>query len=240
MHREPRTPVTETGMRVCIHRGAHEIGGSCVEVEASGQRIVLDGGLPLEAGADEPLLPKVRGSREPDAQLLAVVISHPHQDHYGLARYLRPDLPVVIGEAARAILKAARPFSPAGADFAQARVLHDRRPLTIGPFVLTPYLMDHSAYDAYAILVEAGGKRLFYSGDLRGHGRKAGLFERLLRQPPQGVDVLLLEGTVIGRKAPDGRFTTEQELEKAFIEQLRAAQGLSLVWCSSQNIDRPV
>src|SRR3989338_10076727 len=88
-----RTPVTATGMRVCIHRGAREIGGSCVEVEASGQRIVLDGGLPLEAEADEALLPKVRGFREPDAQLLAVVISHTHQDHYGLARYLRPDLP---------------------------------------------------------------------------------------------------------------------------------------------------
>ena len=52
-------------MRVCIHRGAREIGGSGVEVEASGQRIVLDVGLPLDATDDAALLPAVRGFREP-------------------------------------------------------------------------------------------------------------------------------------------------------------------------------
>ncbi|MEI7836060.1 MAG: hypothetical protein WCK05_06570, partial [Planctomycetota bacterium] len=36
-------------MRVCIHRGAHEIGGSCVEVAAGDDRIVLDLGMPLMA-----------------------------------------------------------------------------------------------------------------------------------------------------------------------------------------------
>ena len=36
-------------MRVCIHRGTREIGGTCVEVEAQGRRIVLDLGMPLDA-----------------------------------------------------------------------------------------------------------------------------------------------------------------------------------------------
>jgi len=76
----------DAGMRVCIRRGAKEIGGSCVEVEASGRRIVLDVGLPLGAEDEEVLLPSVRGFREPDKTLLAVAISHPHQDHYGLAQ----------------------------------------------------------------------------------------------------------------------------------------------------------
>jgi type II secretory pathway component GspD/PulD (secretin) len=30
-----------------------------------------------------------------------------------------------------------------------------RRPIVLGPFTITPFLVDHSAYDAYAILVEA-------------------------------------------------------------------------------------
>ena len=34
-------------MRVCIHRGTKEIGGTCIELEAQGQRLVLDVGLPL-------------------------------------------------------------------------------------------------------------------------------------------------------------------------------------------------
>ncbi len=34
-------------MRLCIHRGAAEIGGNCIEVKASGQSILLDLGAPL-------------------------------------------------------------------------------------------------------------------------------------------------------------------------------------------------
>ena len=68
-------------MEVCIHRGAHEIGGSCVEVHAAGKRILLDLGLPLdvEAGVEVPL-PPVRGLLQPDPELLGIVLSHPHQD----------------------------------------------------------------------------------------------------------------------------------------------------------------
>ena len=47
------------------------------------------------------------------------------------------------------------------------------QPFTFGEFTITPYLVDHSATDAYAFLIEAEGKRLFYSGDLRSHVRCA-------------------------------------------------------------------
>ncbi len=227
-------------MRVCIHRGSHEIGGTCIEVEAAGKRIVLDIGLPLDAEDAESLLPAVSGFREPDETLLAVAISHPHQDHYGLAHYLRPELPILIGEAAHHILQAASAFSPSGATFAHTTYLKDRQPISLGPFEITPYLVDHSAYDAYAFLVSADGKRLFYSGDLRGHGRKARAFEALLKHPPADVDVLLMEGTTIGREDTGKGFKTEQELEAAFVAQIKSTQGLCLAWSSGQNIDRIV
>jgi ribonuclease J len=73
-------------MRVCIHRGAKEIGGTCVEIESQGSRLVLDVGQPLElAEPDEIPLYPVPGFDHPDPSLLGVIISHPHQDHYGLA-----------------------------------------------------------------------------------------------------------------------------------------------------------
>lgn len=34
-------------MNLTIHRGTHEIGGSCVEIESNGSRIVVDIGVPL-------------------------------------------------------------------------------------------------------------------------------------------------------------------------------------------------
>ena len=165
-------------MRVCIHRGAHEIGGTCVEIESQGKQIVLDIGLPLDSDIQDVPLPPVKGFDRPDESLLGVVISHPHQDHYGLAGKLPTGTPLLIGSGAERILEAASVFVPGKVRFDNVIHLQARMPIALGPFIVTPFLMDHSAYDAYAILVEADGKRLFYSGNLQAHGRKAKLFER--------------------------------------------------------------
>lgn len=226
-------------MKVCIHRGTKEIGGTCVEIESQDKRLILDVGLPLDTldpnGID---LHPVKGFDAPDESLLGVVISHPHQDHYGLAHRLPQETPFLIGKAAEAILSAAALFSPAGLKLKNVKHLVDRTPIRLGPFTITPFLVDHSAYDAYAVLVEAEGKRLFYSGDLRAHGRKGSLFEKLIAGPPQGVDVLLMEGTCIGREGQE--FHTEDELVPRFVDIFRQTPGMPLVWCSGQNIDRIV
>ena len=229
-------------MRLRIHRGAKEIGGTCIEVEAEGKRLALDVGLPLDAPdkAQDRLLPDLPGFREPDTSLLGIVISHGHMDHYGLAKHVRPEVPVWIGEAAHNILRAASLWVRNGHAFADPQFLADRTPVEIGPFRITPFLVDHSAFDAYALLVEAEGKRVFYSGDFRAHGRKGALFERLLRNPPPDIDVLLMEGTTLGRTGTQEGFATESDLEERFVEAFRQTKGMHFVWASSQNIDRIV
>ena len=231
-------------MKLRIHRGTKEIGGTCIEVKAQGKRLAVDVGLPLDAPDDEDahesLLPTVPGFRERDDSLLGVLISHPHQDHYGLARHIRPEVSVHIGQDAHNILKAASRYVPNGHAFANPRFIAHRRPVEIGPFRVTPYLVDHSAFDAYSLLIEADGKRVFYCGDFRGHGRKAGLFESLVAHPPPDIDVLLMEGTTIGRTGTDEGFATENDLEREFVQTFQQTKGLHFVWTSSQNIDRLV
>ncbi|HXA22002.1 MAG TPA: MBL fold metallo-hydrolase [Acetobacteraceae bacterium] len=235
------------GFRVCVHRGTRQIGGTCVELEWRGARILLDLGLPLDAdlSADDPvgLVPDVPGLRSPDPRLLALVISHGHMDHWGLVPHAHPSLPIVMGGATRRILRAAAPFVPNPASFAtdDANVyeLADRVPLQIGPFTVTPFLVDHSAYDAYAMLIEAGGRRLFYSGDIRAHGRKAALFERLVSHPPRPIHAMLMEGSSLGRLRPNQHFPTEKEIEQRLIGAFRTP-GFVGVCASAQNIDRMV
>lgn len=229
-------------MRVRIHRGTKEIGGTCIEMEAQGKRIVFDVGLPLDAPDDghEGLLPPVEGFREADDSLLGVIISHPHQDHYGLARYIRPEVPVYIGRDAHAILAAASAYVPNGHAFQSPHFLSNKSTLELGPFRVTPYLVDHSAFDAYGLLIEADGKRVYYSGDFRAHGRKSGLFEAMVGDPPQDVDVLLMEGTTIGRTGTGKGFASEVDLEAAFVQAFAKTEGIHFVWASAQNIDRIV
>jgi len=219
-------------MRLRIHHGAAEIGGNCIELESAGKTILMDLGLPLDS---EPVMPPVAGLAGADADFLGVVLSHPHLDHYGLLLQASATIAVWLGERAAQLLKAASPFTQGSALPQVITPYRSGVPFEIGPFRITPYLMDHSAFDAHALLVEANGKRLFYTGDFRGHGRKAGVFERFLASPPADIDALLMEGTTIGRdEAPLRESDVEDEARKL----MAAHNGLVFVCFSGQNIDR--
>lgn len=229
-------------MRVRIHRGAREIGGSAVELECAGNRLVLDVGRALGADCiDEEQLPKVSGLRRADnPQLLGIIVSHGHADRAGLLPLVHPGVPIYLGEATARVLSEALFFTGQGAHVTPAGFLEDRRPFTLGLFRITPYLADHSAFDAYSLLIEAGGRSLFYSGDLRAHGRKPSLFKRLLKEAP-ATDVILLEGTRIGEQRTDERgLPSERAVEEQAVELFRKTEGIVLACYSPQNIDRLV
>ncbi|MEI8094342.1 MAG: MBL fold metallo-hydrolase [Spirochaetales bacterium] len=217
-------------MTVTIHRGTHQIGGSCVELRQGDSRILVDCGLPL-AGYNS--IPALVGTA-----FDAVLISHAHADHFGLLATLSPAAPVFCSEATARLIRLNREFGLTELSLDTWTTFTDQRPFAIGPFTVTPFPMDHSAFDSYAFLVEAGGTRLFYSGDFRRNGRKGKLFQRLLDKPPQAVDALLMEGTGLGRVT--GQNLLETELEEQIYDRLRTTSGLALVACSAQNLDRMV
>ena len=228
-------------MRLRIHRGTREIGGTCVELESAGYRILLDLGLPLDAAdIDAVPLPGVSGLATEDPSFLGVILSHGHRDHWGLVPKARADMPVIMGRAVEAVMRAASDFVPGCAAIKASAYLESGNTLQIGPFAVLPWLVDHSGFDAYALQIDSDRRRLFYSGDLRGHGRKAKLFERLLADPPQNVDVMLMEGSSLGRVADDGVFESESDLEETFVARFKETAGMALVACSPQNIDRVV
>ena len=73
-------------------------------------------------------------------------------------------------------------------------------PITIGDIRVTPFFTCHSIYDAHMFLVEADGKRIWHTGDYRLHGYMSkGLFP-MLRRYATNIDVLITEGTMLGRK----------------------------------------
>ena len=101
-----------------------------------------------------------------------ILISHPHQDHYGLLGETPRDWSVFCGEATRRLIKLTSGIfgKPIDRDF---RLWKSGLPFEVGPFRITPHLTDHSAFDAHMLLIEVDGKRLLYSGDFRTHERKS-------------------------------------------------------------------
>ena len=229
-------------MQICIRRGAKQIGGTAVEFIAStGERMIVDIGQPLDCDCPSPeLLPDIMGLTQKSDDLCGILISHPHQDHFGLAKFISPEIPVFMGPETHQLMQVSYQHHLPDAFVCKNPVIFDgNKPFNIGPFQITPYLVDHSAYGAYAFLISADGKRVLYSGDFRAHGRKRALFYKFIKNPPQDVDVLLLEGSCLGRDKSD-KYETEQQIEQKFVELFRTQTGVSIVQASAQNIDRIV
>ncbi|MCL1927729.1 MAG: MBL fold metallo-hydrolase [Treponema sp.] len=240
-----------------IHRGADEIGGSCVEVCSATTRIVIDIGMPLmnpdgspfdstrvkELSAKElikekilPDIPALYGSA--DDKETALLISHAHQDHYGLITFVDTKIPVYLGKATHKFIELSAVFAK-GKEVVNNPYYFDNYELfTFGDIEIVSYLMDHAAFDAYAFLVKGEGKSLLYTGDFRSHGRKSKLFYKFLHVVPKNVTWLLMEGTSLSRKRQ--KFRTEEQLENRFIETFDNTEGVNLVYVSGQNIDRLV
>jgi ribonuclease J len=242
-------------MRFKIHRGTKEIGGSCVEVWTDTSRIVIDLGMPLvnpdKTSFDaremesrsrdelirEKILPDIPSLYQ-DGSKTALLISHAHQDHYGLMKHINPSCPVYLGSGTQVLIELTNTFTDKKWTIQNAKHIDHNKSFMLGDIKVTPYLMDHAAFDAYAFLFEADGKSLFYSGDFRMHGRKAEIFGWFSANFKKSVDYLLLEGTTIGRS--EEPFPTESELEENFAETFKQTKGINLVYASGQNIDRLV
>lgn len=214
-------------MKIIVLKGTDEIGGSCIEIATTNTTILLDYGTPLKEKSQKVTL---------EQKIDAILISHPHQDHFGEIVNLDIQTPVYCGELSSKLMNAAKIFT--GNEKLTNTFHHFQawRKFTIGDFGITPYLVDHSATDAYAFLIEAENKKILYSGDFRANGRKAKLFYKMIEDKNlKNIDILMMEGTMMKRSNLD--FPDEQSVENKIYEVLDSNENISFLIGSSQNID---
>lgn len=227
-------------MQLTIHRGSHQIGGSCVEVASGKTRIILDVGTPLEDVAEEDLRPKVDGLFSPGRNIDAIILSHAHLDHSGLLYETRPEIPVYLTSGTSKMLMVSALYG-GGNELPRERqrTVAPGEPFTIGDLSVRVHSVDHSVFGSTAVSVEDGSKRILYSGDLRAHGRKPGMARDLVAfANANPIDALVMEGTHVGSNCGAG--LTELELESELTKMFRAATSLIVGFFSPQNLDRLV
>jgi ribonuclease J len=234
-------------MKIIIHRGSKQIGGSCLEVATATTRLILDVGLPLDDLAAPAAMPPAERTdpvvsevfaRSPE--VAAVLISHAHADHTGLLHLVPPSVPIFLSKGTSKMMLAGSVYAnQPSVPRERQQVLELRSIHRIGDIMVTAFPVDHSAFDAQAFLLEADGHRVLYSGDLRLHGRKPGMARTLiesLRDKP--VDALVMEGTHFSEDRQPGM--TEVELEDVIREDICSAPALVLAAFSPMHVDRLV
>lgn len=217
-------------MKIKIYRGTNEIGGTCVELTADNGKVLwVDLGAPLDSTN-----PNVDYAQ---SKLDALLISHPHQDHFGLMEKVGTNVPIFIGELTLDLINATKIFRAVPQLSGNFKTIKPWVNFTIADtFRVKPFLTDHSTPEAFAFLIEADGKRIFYSGDFRATGRKSIFYKKQIENPPKNIDLLLIEGTMVERT--NYLYSTEDSVEEAIYNTIKSQTNLSFVISSAQNIDR--
>lgn len=175
----------------------------------------------------------------------AVFFTHYHGDHIGRFMEIPLGIPLYMGSTARKIMLN---IQKALQDEEKVRILSDGnrihemevgKPVLIGEIRVTPYMVDHSAYDAFMFLVETSDKKILYTGDFRNHGYRGKALLPMLRKyitryGKRRIDILITEGTSMGRQE-ESVFSETGMLEAA--KKIFAKHKYVFLICSSTNLD---
>lgn len=166
----------------------------------------------------------------------AVFITHGHLDHAGLVGFVDPTIPLYASPETVAVVRA---FRAAGAMEGGPPVwtpLAADTPVTVGPFTVTRYPVDHDVAGASGYLIETPDGKIAYPGDFRLHGRHPDL-SLAFAERVRGARALILEGTTLSFD-PAFPERSETEADAAFGEILGRAPGLVLLSLYVANVER--
>jgi ribonuclease J len=236
--------IVGSSQKITIHRGTHEIGGCITEYEHDGWKVFVDYGEQLPGFAPSGPL-HIEGLTCGDLSKSILLITHNHGDHIGKIFELAPELPIGMGELTRDIQLISSKHRSSVSDTDKAmvkrlqsdniRIFQAGENCKFGPFTITPLSVDHSAFDAYAFLIQVGDVKIFHTGDFRTHGFRSGKWDKLIKSYVGHVDYVVCEGTNVSR--PKAKSKTERQVQCEFAECFRSHKA-NIVYVSTQNIDR--
>ncbi len=228
-------------MKLCIHRGTHQIGGIAAEISTASTRILIDMGDELSLDPNFVSAPlNIPGVTDGNGHCDAVLFTHYHGDHTGQMLRIRPEIPIYAGALAKDIMRLSAERGGQKNEALCRRIetiqaFSPGKPFLIGDIQITPFCIDHSACDSYLFLIEADGKRLLYTGDFRLHGVRGNVMDKILDRRIGKVDVVVTEGTTVSRS--EHEVVTEWDLQKRVKAYLRQYKYV-FVLCATTNLDR--
>ena len=212
-------PRPDGALRIVALGGLGEIGRNMTVFDFDGKLLIVDCGV-LFPEDDQPgidlILPDFDYIRDRLDDVVAVVLTHGHEDHIGAVPYLlreRADIPLIGSRLTLALLEAKlreHRIDP------QTQTVVEGERITVAPFDLEFIAVNHSIPDALAVAIRTPAGLVIHTGDFKMDqlpldGRVTDL-RAMARLGDEGVDLMLVDST--NAEVP-GFVTSEREIVPA-------------------------
>jgi ribonuclease J len=236
-------------LELTFYGGVRQIGGTKILLRSNGGSVFIDFGkdFGLEAAYfEEPwnppfhipsllrigALPDIPGlyRMNPGRPVDGVLVSHAHIDHCGYVPLLSPQIPVYAGEDTKnLILIRSETYDRDWTnDYRPTRWRTFRTGDVVKiegtDFSFMPIHVDHSVPASYGFIIQTGGKKIAYTGDLRMHGRHPEMTRDFLRAlKMNNIDTLICEGTHVAPEGGDPEAELLEHMDRIFRQRMGEA-----------------
>ena len=244
---EDKLFIDDKTFTIKIYGGHNQIGGNCVVIENEKDRLILDMGLALTDEFNNSLnidlknddlkkyLPDIKDLyRDNPEKNTAICLSHAHPDHFGLLRLINKNIPILATKETVEIIKKGSKLLWDNL-YDDINLIPVRKFVKIGAFNVELCPVYHSVAGSCAFKIEdkKSYRKIFYTGDLRLHGRDSEFLKS--KMSFRNCDYLIIEGTNLSRGGH--KYNTENDIEQKLTELFKE-EKMNVIACSPLNIDR--
>ncbi|MFW0712608.1 ribonuclease J [Aliarcobacter butzleri] len=236
---------TNAKLKITPLGGLNEIGGNMMVVETENEAIIVDVGMSFPDGemhGVDILIPDFTYIREIKDKIVAVIITHGHEDHIGAMPYLFKEMQFPI-------YGTSLPLEMIGSKFDEHkmrehrgyfRAISKRTPIKIGnDFEVEWMHITHSIIDSSAVAIKTEAGTMIHTGDFKiDHTPIDGFptdLHRLAHYGEEGVLVLTSDST---NSHSPGFTRTEKTVGPTFDKIFSSAKGRVVMSTFSSNIHR--
>ena len=217
---------TKNQLRVIPIGGLEEIGRNMAVIEYNDQCLIIDMGIQFPE-SDMPgidyIIPNISYFTDnKEKQIVGVIITHGHMDHFGAIPHLMPKLgypPLYAARLTKGIIMKRQTDFPESGDI-KITEFKKEDTLSLSPFKIEFFHVNHNIPDSVGVVVHSPAGTVMHTGDFKFDHAPIGDYpadlQRIVTLGAKGIDILMSDST----NAESPGYTISESVVQRNLEEL--------------------